>query len=86
MKHIENNMLRERSYESRGEEKRFDVAGWKNVRTGTFVRDEDAFDYAIEQCAEVVPTGFHNVQWTQEFRKMLVDWFYSGGEWKKEGE
>lgn len=83
---IENIMLRERSYEPRGEEKCFDCAVYKNIQTGTIVCGEYAFDYAIEQCAEVVPIGFHKIEWTQEFRDMLVEWFYSGGEWKKEGE
>lgn len=59
-------------------------AGWKNLSDGTFVSDESAFDYALDHCTNFVPPGFHKIEWTQEFKDMLVDWFYSCGEWRKE--
>lgn len=62
----------------------FNGAGWKNLENGTFVRKEDAFDYALDHCTNFVPAGLHKIDWTQEFREMLVDWFYSGGEWVRE--
>lgn len=83
MEQIENRMLRERSFERVSEDvKRFDTPGWTNT-DGTFVPDESAFDYAIDHCTKFVPAGFHKIEWTQDFREMLVEWFYSGGEWKR---
>lgn len=54
--------------------------GWTNIKTGDFVPDEVAFDYAMEHCVEIVPSGFRWILWTQEFKKFLLDWYYSG-EW-----
>lgn len=34
---------------------------------GTFVPEEDAYRYAMER-----------VQWSEEFQKEFVEWFYSG--------
>lgn len=83
MEQIENGLLRERSFERTVEDvKRFDTPGWTNT-DGTFIPEESAFDYAIDHCTNFVPSGFHKTEWTQDFREMLVEWFYSGGEWKK---
>lgn len=54
-------------------------SGWEEIGTGTFVPDESAFDYALERCLEVVPNFVRRIKWTQEFREMLVEWFYSSG-------
>lgn len=54
--------------------------GWKNLTDGTFVPDGSAFDYALDHCVKFVPPGFHKVEWTQDFREMVVEWFYSD-EW-----
>lgn len=51
--------------------------GYVQMHTGTFVAKQDAFDYAIEQCAESVSEGFREIKWTEEFREMLVEWFFS---------
>lgn len=84
MEQIENGMLRERSFEQVvGELKSFGTPGWTNT-DGTFVLEEDAFDYAIDHCTNFAPAGFHKIEWTDEFREMVVEWFYSSGEWKKE--
>lgn len=84
MERIENSLLLERSFERISEEvKRFETPGWTNITDGTFVPDESAFDYAIDHCTNFVPAGFHKIEWTDEFREMLVEWFYSGGEWRK---
>lgn len=64
-------------------EGKFTGRGWKSTNSDGFIPEEDAFDYAIENCADFVPEGFHKIQWTQEFREMLVEWFYSG-DWVKE--
>ena len=47
-------------------------AGYKEIGTGNFVPEEDAFDYALERC-------LHGTEEDQrEFKEMLVEWFYSG--------
>ena len=51
--------------------------GYQEIGTSTFIDEEDAFDYALEQC-------LHGEKETQaEFREMLVDWFYGNGDWRK---
>lgn len=45
---------------------------------GTFVDDGQAYDYALERCLN----GTQKDQ--EEFREMLVEWFYSGNWIKKE--
>lgn len=57
--------------------------GWKNITDGTFVPEKSAFDYAIDHCTNFVPSEFHKIEWTQEFKEMLVEWFYYG-DWVKE--
>lgn len=57
--------------------------GYRNLKTDVFVCEEDTFDYAIENCVEFVPSGFRKIKWTEEFMKMVVEWFYSGN-WIKE--
>jgi hypothetical protein len=39
---------------------------------GNVVEDEEAFDYALECCLK------GTLEEQQEFREMLVDWYYSG--------
>ena len=62
---------------------RMDGPGYREMATGVFVPEEDAFDYALENCFEMVPAGIRLLRWTQEFKEMLVEWFYSGN-WIKE--
>lgn len=52
--------------------------GYEELTEGIFVNEEDAFDYALENCLEIIPAGVRGLKWTQEFREMLVEWFYSG--------
>lgn len=54
------------------------LSGWESIDTGLFVSDEDAFDYALKQCLIAIPSELHKLDWTQEFKEMLVEWFYSG--------
>ena len=56
--------------------------GYREIGTGAFVPEEYAFDYAIERCV-TVPFMVVGIEWTQEFKEMLVEWFYSGN-WVKE--
>jgi len=64
-------------------EEKLHSPGYKEIGTGTFVPEEDAFDYALEQCLEAVPAGIREAKWADEFREMLAEWFYSN--WVKEG-
>lgn len=65
-----------------GIEEKLNGAGYKEMGTGVFVPEEDAFDYAIERCT-LVPFTVQGIEWTEEFKQMLVEWFYSGN-WIKE--
>ena len=64
-------------------EEKLNGPGYTEIVTLNFVPEEDAFDYALEQCVESAPQGFRDIEWTQKFREMLVEWFYSGN-WIKE--
>lgn len=46
---------------------------------GTMIEEEEAFSYALERCLH------GTLQEQQEFREMLVEWFYSGS-WVKSNE
>lgn len=58
-----------------------DQKGKYNRRTGTFVPNESLFRYALEQCAGFSPYKIHELDWNGDFRKMMVEWFYSDDEW-----
>lgn len=45
---------------------------------GTIVTEEEAFDYALERCLRGTPED------QEEFRSMLVEWFYSGNYLRRE--
>lgn len=49
-----------------------ELNGYRKMKTDFFVSDEDAYDYALN----------HSINGTEEeqeeFRKMLVEWFFSG--------
>lgn len=51
--------------------------GYREIGTRIFVPQSDAYYYALERCLN----GAEDEQ--QEFKEMLVDWFYSGN-WIKE--
>ncbi len=50
--------------------------GYKEMGSGIFVADKDAFSYAMERVSQ-------NEDLEQEFRDMVVEWFYSGN-WIRE--
>lgn len=77
MKNYDNSMNEGFSQERSIEEK-LNGPGYTEIGTGIFVPVENAFDYALERCLEVVPNFVHRLEWTQEFKDMLVEWFYSG--------
>lgn len=86
MDRIENKMVVDSLWNDTPKEVRekLNGAGWRQMGTDIFVPAEDAFDYAICQCVELPPEGFLKIKWTEEFKEMLVEWFYSGN-WVKEG-
>lgn len=47
-------------------------AGYKEIGTGIFVLEEDAYDYAMER-----------ISLDEDLQKEFVEWFYSGN-WVKE--
>lgn len=55
-------------------------AGYKELRSGIFVPEEDAYDYAMERISQ---DGDLKQEFKQEFEERLVEWFYSGS-WIKE--
>lgn len=52
--------------------------GYHDMSTGTFVPDCKAYEYALERCLHGTEEDI------KEFKEMLVEWFYSGGSWRKE--
>lgn len=52
--------------------------GYHEYGTNTFIPDKEAFDYALDRCIN----GSEEEQ--KEFKEMLVDWFYRGGNWNRE--
>ena len=46
--------------------------GYKELDTGIFVPEEDAYDYALERISQ-----------DEELKREMVEWFYSGN-WIKE--
>lgn len=45
---------------------------------GKVIEEEQAYQYALERCLHGTPED------QQEFREMMVDWFYSGNFIKEE--
>lgn len=52
--------------------KKLNSAGYEEVRTGIFVLEEDAYEYALEKISQ-----------DEDLQKEFVEWFYSGN-WVKE--
>lgn len=53
-------------------------SGYHEYRTNTFVPDSQAYEYALERCLHGSEDDI------KEFKEMLVEWFYSGGDWRRE--
>lgn len=89
MERIENSMVVDSFWKNQEDKEDLEIKrklngpGWTEFKTGIFVPEEDAFNYALERCLEVVPNFVHRMKWTPEFKEMLVEWFYSGN-WVKE--
>lgn len=46
--------------------------------SGTMVEEDEAYEYALERCLK------GTLEEQEEFRDMLVEWYYSGNWTKKE--
>ena len=60
------------------EEEREVEKGYLEMTTDEFVCEEDAYDYALEKCLN------DDGELKEEFKEVLVEWFYSGN-WVKRG-
>lgn len=57
--------------------------GYECLDGSVFVSNEDALDYALEKCGiAIVNDGAPDAE---EFKAMLVEWFYSGN-WLSVGD
>lgn len=52
--------------------------GFHETRTGEFIPKKYAYEHALDCCLN----GTEEQQ--KDFREMLVEWFYSGGNWRTE--
>lgn len=52
--------------------------GYHEVGTNMFVPEDEAYEYALAICLDGTEEG------RKEFKEMLVEWFYSGGNWRRE--
>ena len=81
---IENRMLIDSEWEALEKDipkevrEKLNRNGYHEIGTGNFVPEEEAYEYALELCLHGTERD------TKEFKEMLVEWFYSGGDWRKE--
>lgn len=52
--------------------------GYHKVGESEFVPDDEAFEYAFDRCINGTEED------VKEFRTMLVEWYFSGGAWRRE--
>lgn len=82
MERIENRMVVDSQWEFLEREKIENILaekGYHNYKTNEFVADDEAYEYVLDQCLNGSETD------QKEFREMLVEWYFSGGDWRKEG-
>ena len=53
-------------------------AGYHRWGSAEYVPENEAYEYALDHCLN------GSEEEVKEFKEMLVDWFYSGGEWRRE--
>lgn len=79
MEQVENKMVIDafwRWNEPEDVKEKLKSSGYKEIGTGIFVPEEDAYDYAMERISQ-------DEDLQKEFKEMVVEWFYSGN-WIKE--
>ena len=52
--------------------------GYHKVGESEFVPDNEAFEYAFDKCTNGTDEA------VKEFKTMLVEWYFSGGAWRRE--
>lgn len=55
--------------------------GYLNLISGTFVPEEEAFEFVLENCITEPVDGWRLIKWTGEFKKAIIEWFFSGAWW-----
>lgn len=81
MEQIENRMVVDSEWETKSTqeiEKVLSSPGYHEMGTDTFVPESEAYEYALERCLHGTEEDI------KEFKSMLVEWFYSGGTWRRE--
>ena len=80
MNQIENRMVVDSEWPSWPQEieDKLNEPGYHECGTGVYVPESEAYEYALERCLNGTEEDM------REFRVMLVEWFYSGGAWRKE--
>lgn len=81
MEQIENRMVVDSQWEflEKQEPEVLKESGYHKYGKAIFVPDKEAYEYALDQCLY----GAEEEQ--AEFKKMLVEWYYSGNDWRREG-
>ena len=78
---IENRMMVDSEWEFNAPQEikeKLNIKGFHEVGTGNFVPESEAYEYALERCLNGTEEDI------KDFKVMLVEWFYSGGDWRKE--
>ncbi len=81
MERVENRMVVDSEWEHTNPveiEEIVSATGYHKVGTDVFVADHEAYDYALDQCLNGSEEDI------KEFKSMLVEWYYSGGAWRRE--
>ena len=81
MEQVENRMVVDSEWEfleSQKVETSLTEKGYHNYKTNEFVTDDEAYEYALDNCLNGLETD------KKEFREMLVEWYFSGGDWRRE--
>ena len=78
---IENRMVVDSEWEFNSPkevQQKLSEPGYHECGTNVFVPESEAYEYALERCLNGSEEDI------KEFKEMLVEWFYSGGNWRKE--
>ena len=86
MRELENRMVDDMQWatlehyvEEQEEEEDFPCEGFYNKSKDEFIEMDDAYEYALEKCL------FGKQKLRDEFKEMLVEWYFQDIEWRKVG-
>lgn len=77
MERVENRMVVDSQWTEEIEEV-LSTPGYHKVGSDVFISDAEAYEYALEQCLN------GSEEDVKEFKAMLVEWYFSGGAWRRE--